>query len=140
MIGEWALHIQCPWRIERGDAIYTGRSDLFNPENGRYDDAYRAALDGDGCFDYESGNLRDRKIFALFDGVAETSAGQALPDGRRITVEAVDADRFGGASIVLSDGLRLVIFPDASMGEAWRFFSLADAGEHFVIEDGGMQN
>ena len=31
-LGEWALHVQCPWRIEGPDGnIVTGRSDLWEP-------------------------------------------------------------------------------------------------------------
>lgn len=29
----WVLHIQCPWRIESGDAILTGSEDWYEPVN-----------------------------------------------------------------------------------------------------------
>jgi hypothetical protein len=28
---DFALHIQCPWRLEQGSHIITGRSDLWEP-------------------------------------------------------------------------------------------------------------
>ncbi len=30
-VSEYALHIQCPWRIEGPEGIVTGRSDLWEP-------------------------------------------------------------------------------------------------------------
>jgi len=30
-VGDFALHIQCPWRIEGPEGIVTGRSDLREP-------------------------------------------------------------------------------------------------------------
>lgn len=30
-VGDFALHVQCPWRIERPDGIVTGRLDLREP-------------------------------------------------------------------------------------------------------------
>ena len=55
-IGEFALHIQCPWRIASHNKIITGRSDLWEPiehPNGfLYDE-----------WDYErDGNLQDHLI------------------------------------------------------------------------------
>src|SRR3990172_723693 len=29
--GGFALHVQCPWRLETADRIVTGRHDLFRP-------------------------------------------------------------------------------------------------------------
>ena len=30
-VGDFALHIQCPWQIEGPDGIVTGRADLWDP-------------------------------------------------------------------------------------------------------------
>jgi hypothetical protein len=30
-VGDYALHVQCPWRIEGSQGIVTGRSDLWEP-------------------------------------------------------------------------------------------------------------
>src|SRR6516162_3809503 len=39
-VGDFALHVQCPWRIEGPDGIVTGRLDLWDPveENAPFDD------------------------------------------------------------------------------------------------------
>src|SRR5262249_25646643 len=51
-VADFALHVQCPWRIEGADGIVTGRSDLWEPaeENTPFDENW----------DYElSPNLQD---------------------------------------------------------------------------------
>ena len=39
-VGDFALHVQCPWRIEGPDGIVTGRLDLWEPveENAPFDE------------------------------------------------------------------------------------------------------
>jgi hypothetical protein len=39
-VGDFALHVQCPWRIEGPGGIVTGRLDLWEPveENAPFDD------------------------------------------------------------------------------------------------------
>ena len=58
-IGEYALHVQCPWRIEGPQGIVTGRSDLWEPTEADAD------FDWDS-WDYEKdGNLQDKLIGSL---------------------------------------------------------------------------
>jgi hypothetical protein len=55
-IGDFALHIQCPWRIESDNRILTGRSDLWEPVDRPEGSSY---VD----WDYENdGNLQDQLI------------------------------------------------------------------------------
>src|SRR6266849_1572963 len=44
-VGDFALHVQCPWRIEGPDGIVTGRMDPWEPleENSPFDEASRGA-------------------------------------------------------------------------------------------------
>jgi len=69
----------------------------------------------------------------LFDG-ASKAAGATSPGG--VVVLAVRADEFGGVWITLSEGFRLVIFPDGTKSEAWRFFSSESNEKHLVVEGG----
>jgi hypothetical protein len=120
-VGEFALHVQCPWRIECPKGILTGRLDLWEPveENAPYDENW----------DYEkSPNLQDEKLDQLF--------GQS--DGS-IVVQHVDADEFGGAAIGLSQGFVLRIFPAGTRGEDWRLFQPKTDARHFVISDGKVE-
>lgn len=50
-VGEFALHVQCAWRIDGPDSALTGRSDLWQPAEGV----------GWERWDYErDGNLQER--------------------------------------------------------------------------------
>src|SRR5215831_10483944 len=78
-VGDFALHVQCPWRIEGPDGIVAGRLDLWEPieENAPFDENWS----------YEkSPNLQD----ALMK--------QWLSEND-LVVTNVDADEFGGAVI-----------------------------------------
>jgi len=117
LLGAWALHIQCPWRIESAGTIYAGKSDLSEQGNEST----------------ETAKLMYDKVTALFDG-ASKAAGATSPGG--VVVLAVRADEFGGVWITLSEGFRLVIFPDGTKSEAWRFFSSESNEKHLVVEGG----
>jgi len=130
-VGEWALHIQCPWRIEGPQGIVTGRSDLWKP----------AVIHGDvdwDSWDYEKGNLQDKRIFDLLGGLDPEPRSYSNTTGSLI-VESVTADDFGGAAIHLSGGYRLVLFPAGSEGEDWRVFRPATGEPHFVISGGTVE-
>ena len=115
-VGDFALHIQCPWRIEAPDGLVTGRLDLWEPVE-----------DGPG-FDYKgwhydkSPNLQD----FLFD---QWLGRHALS----LVVESVDADEYGGASIFFAKGFVLRLFPAGTRGEDWRLFRPKTDGPHFVV-------
>lgn len=118
LLGTWALHIQCPWRIESGGTIYAGKSDLCEQGNEST----------------ETAKLMYDKVAAVFDG-ASRATGVTSPSGV-VVVLAVRADEFGGLWITLSEGFRIVIFPDGTKSEAWRFFSSESNEKHLVVEGG----
>jgi hypothetical protein len=117
-VGDFALHVQCPWRIESPKGILTGRSDLWTPveENAPFEENW----------DYEkSPNLQDSRL------------GQWLTqDDQSLVVKNVDADEFGGAAISLGQGFVLRLFPAGTRSEAWRLFRPGIDGRHFVIRGG----
>ena len=128
--GEFALHIQCPWRIEGPDGIVTGRLDLWEPAEPSDD------INWD-TWDYEKDpNLQDRRIGEWL-GSYDTGTRSSFNNSERLVVEQVAGDEFGGATIVLSGGYRLVIFPSGSIGEDWRLLRAGFPGqEHFVVSGG----
>lgn len=129
MTGAWTLHVQCPWRIEAGASIYTGRSDLWEPEA-------EPSTDFDWqAWDFEAGNLRDKRMALLFGDAPDNPGLAAKPRGR-IVVEGVQADNFGGARVAMSQHYWLSMFPDGTRTEDWRFFSCCDDNEHFVVAGG----
>jgi hypothetical protein len=132
-IGAYALHIQCPWRIEGPEGIVTGRSDLWQPVD------KTKAIDWDN-WDYdEYENVQDERIEAWLGGY-DPETHSSINDGDSLVVEKVQADNCGGAIIVLSGGYRIVMFPAGSRGEDWRIFEPGNRERrHFVISGGRIE-
>ncbi len=124
--GEYSLHIQCPWRIEGPNGILTGSSDLWRPLSSDVDW---------NTWTYERGNLQDALLREWLGGYDEGTRSLINPD-ERLVVEAVKADDYGGATIALSGGFRLVLFPDGSDDENWRLFQCQTDAAHLVVEGG----
>lgn len=130
--GEYALHIQCPWRIESLDGIVTGRTDLFEPADAE------AEIDWD-TWDYEEEeNLQDRQIGKLLGGY-DDGTRSFVNQTERFVVEEILADQFGGMTITLSGNYRIVLFPSGSQGEDWRLFQPNNLNSHFVICGGRIE-
>ncbi|MGZ4814185.1 MAG: hypothetical protein ACXVZV_02160 [Terriglobales bacterium] len=128
-VGDYALHVQCPWRIVRGDEIVVGSADLYAP------DPVKDAADS--YFDWQKGNLQDAKIAKLF-----------ADDNRQFAVVATALRAAGKLDILFDDELRLEVFPDSSVGavdtEHWRFFApsvgsdLHTVKSHIVFSGAGL--
>jgi hypothetical protein len=132
MVGEYALHIQCPWRLEREpDAqIITGSGDLYEP----YDEADWK----DEAFNWESGNNLQEQALSRLLQEYDAKTKQIVNATDRLVVNAVEADAFGGFRLDLSGDYQLRVFPCTSREEAWRLFKPTADGEqpteaHFVV-------
>ena len=125
-IGDYALHIQCPWRIVADGRILTGSADYYEP-----------VVEGEevNLDDRRSGNLQRKLLGSLFPTCDARTRSQ-INETTAVIVTAVHADRFGGLDVELSGGFRLQIFPSGSRGEDWRFFSPRGDDRHFVVEGG----
>ncbi|HWB29882.1 MAG TPA: hypothetical protein VG736_05205 [Vicinamibacterales bacterium] len=129
--GEFALHLQCPWRIEGPEGLVTGSRDVFEPPDSRVSSA-------DPDWNYDSGNLQDvlvAKWLGTTPGKVGFARSAVVPP---LIVEAVSSDRFLGLKIALSGGHRLSVFPDGTAGEAWRFFRPCVPEEPLVIDGGSV--
>lgn len=121
-VGDYALHVQCPWRIEGPDGIVTGRLDLWEPveENSPFDENW----------DYEkSPNHQDVRVEAWL-------ASEKL----FLVVKGVDADEYGGAAISFDNGFILRLFPAGTRGEDWRLLGPKTGCAHFVIFGGMVES
>jgi len=119
-VGEYALHIQCSWRIESKEAIVTGRSDLWMPAEPSLEIDFES-------WDYDNEeSLQDKCL-------AELLARQEL------LVERVEADDYGGAVVWLSSGYRAAWFPAGTCSEDWRVFRPGLDEPHFVIVGGRIE-
>jgi hypothetical protein len=127
--GDFSLHIQCPWRLENTDRIITGRGDLyFSAQTGEYFDDLE---DNDTYFEFGK-NLQDKIIGELLQGF-DPITHSYLNTTKSLVVEKVDADNVGGATIFLSGGYRILLFPSSSKGEDWRLFQGGSNEKHFVV-------
>ncbi len=131
--GDYALHIQCPWRLEGPQGIVTGRLDLWEPAEDSPDIDWET-------WDYaKNENLQDKLMGEFLKGYDPQTRSFVNATGQ-LVVETVTGDACGGATIVLSGGFRLVLFPAGTRGEDWRIFQPGILGSHFVISGGKVEN
>jgi hypothetical protein len=119
--GEYALHMQCPWRISGRDGIVTGSADMYSPA-----DPELSAWDFD---ENRPGNaVADRELRRWIDRYAH----------RPLAVVGIEVDRCGGFALKLSEGFAFEVFPDRvaddlEYGEFWRLLQPARETPHYVM-------
>jgi hypothetical protein len=121
--GQYAMHIQCPWRIRRETSIVTGLSDWYVPAEGFEEPDNWDPSDGH--------SLQEQRLRSLFGCTPEDSVIKNRTDG--LIVEAIEADFVGGCQIKFSGDLVLDVFPNGSVGEAWRLIQPCRDEAHFVV-------
>lgn len=119
-VAEYALHLQCPWRVFDGDELVTGSNDVYVP---------RPGWTGDGDFDWDVQganrfDVRARKLTAH------------LSD-EEVVVTAVGVAVWGDLTFSLSNGFRIDVLRVGSVPdkEHWRFFRPYRDEEHVVVFD-----
>jgi hypothetical protein len=117
--GEYALHVQCPWRVSSRSGIVTGSADMFVPGPDTPEWNFDAGRPGDAVADLE---LR-RWIDSYVD--------------RPLVVVGIDMDRCGGFCVNLSEGFAFEAFPNSSgsdnESEQWRLLKPGQDTPHFVM-------
>ena len=125
-IGQYALHIQCPWRLVGSEGIFTGSADYYEPaESGGEVDLN----------DKQTGNLQRKRLGDLLRKY-DPNTRSWVNDTAGLVVEGVLADDCGGLELKLSGEFRLQILPCGSLGEDWRFFAPGTDDDHLVIDGG----
>ncbi|MDN7240755.1 hypothetical protein QWY14_03090 [Planococcus sp. N028] len=119
-LAEFALHVQCAWRITKASTIYVGSHDFYVPSSkweGDMEDFY---------WDIQGNNRFDERVRWLM---------RSIKSG--LVVENIEADTFGGLTVYLSNDYTLEIFPNSSetgdYSESWRLFRSGDDSPHFVV-------
>jgi hypothetical protein len=122
-VGEYALHIQCPWRIVSPDGIIVGSEDRNYPED---ENADWEEFDSDGPSRCEARMVAWLKEYS------------AAP----LRAQRVEADAVGGFKLLLQRGFVLEAFPADSLrgeySERWRLFRPSEEG-HFVVTGYGVE-
>ena len=121
-VAEYALHVQCAWRIRHGDRVIVGSRDLYNPphenDNPDFD------------WDVQGANRRDKGIAELFQN-----------ETRQFMVRDVEAGEAGAFTISFDDEYALDVFPDDSLSaEHWRLFRPSAEEPHFVVTGEGLES
>jgi hypothetical protein len=114
-VGDWAVHIQCPWRISQRGRIVIAYHDFY----------YSPA--GDDLEDW------DKFGSSQFDSAATLLCAEFQTSPA--VVASVQPDDVGGFFIRFSQDYRLDVFPDTSFdsSEPWRIFQPRLDSEHFVF-------
>ena len=119
LVGEYALHVQCPWRLTRHDEIVTGYFDRLYPPGDPLDEREGWEPNGPGSWGHE--RLREWTA--------------KLP----LSVVSLAADAFAGMRIVLAGDYVLEMFPiDSVQTEQWRLFRPGTDESHFVVLGAGQ--
>jgi hypothetical protein len=126
-VSQYALHIQCPWRIVQDGRLLVGRADWQWPPLGS-DVSYGDFIEADAP--------RSRRE-DFFDEIG-------LHIGHEV-VNVVGSET-GDLRIVLTDGCALEVFPDSAStspdelhDEHWRFFTPGSDDRHFVVTAHGIE-
>lgn len=124
-VGDWALHVQCPWRIVQVGKILVASADLYYPAGIHKFDDLELAKEGGWAWDRNGPCRLDERTAALHQ-VLDTDPP---------TVEGVQADAVGSLRIGLSSGYVLELFPHCTLEdqEHWRFFEPYRDKRHFVV-------
>jgi hypothetical protein len=118
-VSEYALHVQCAWRIVGPKGIVVASRDRYYPAG---DDPYKDLDEFE--WDVQGANQCDERVTKLL----------AERQDQPLVVLSITADVIGSVWFRLSDGYSLEIFPDSSVvREFWRFFQPDTEELHFVV-------
>lgn len=121
-VGEYALHVQCAWRITTNEQVLVGNADLYYPPDLTIENTPPE-------YDWDRGpNRRDELLARFFKhGTLD------------FVVKRIDVGNAGALFIVMNDGLSLELFPNDSLtNEHWRLFKPRSNEPHFVFSGKGI--
>jgi len=122
-VGEYALHIQCPWRLLQSGRIVTGSADYYEPAE------INKEVD---LQDHQAGNLQRKRLGEILRSYDDATRSW-INGTSELVVESILADDLGGFEVILSGNFRLQIFPSGSSSEYWRLFAPGSEEEHLAI-------
>ena len=116
-VGDWALHIQCPWRFTRGSRIIVAARDFYH------------YADTDKPYDWHAGGE------SRFDRLAVAFNAELGAVAHHVSV--ITSDGVDGFRLAFSPELGFDVFPCAATSspkhEFWRLFQPATEGRHIVF-------
>lgn len=122
-VSEYALNVQCSWRIIKEDQILVASRDIYIPSQ-RW-----KGLEEDFNWDVEGMNRCDERSKEF---IRNTKF--------KIAIEKIQADNIGGVKLFFTEQYVLEILPDDSTQEEfWRFFIPGNLNSHFVVAGNGIE-
>ncbi|WPP01676.1 hypothetical protein SFA35_10145 [Pseudomonas sp. HR96] len=126
--GQWALHVQCAWRVSTAAGFYVGREDYWHPAGAS------ASNRSPGDWTPDLGNRWDERMSAWIDARSACAA----------SIASVGSDSCGGLRLRFDDGYVLEVFPGGGEGEQWRLITWGSGDgqgqdEYFVIAGGRVE-
>jgi hypothetical protein len=126
-VGDYAFHVQCPWRFDGPAGTITGRDDLWE---------YAGPGERPDDWSHEDGHsLQDQRFGHFFDRDESTRSWVNLSD--RFAVVHTDQTSLGDVTLELSGGYAVRVFPAGCGHEAWRFFMPGSDADHLLFPDHG---
>jgi hypothetical protein len=123
-VGNYALHVQCPWRFDGPDGTVTGRDDLW---------VYAGPGERPLDWSHEDGfSLQDQRFAGLF--VHDESTRSWVNESERFIVTDAQQTKRGDVTLTLANGYAIVLFPAGCKHEAWRLFA-PSSDRHLVFPD-----
>lgn len=116
-VGEYALHLQCAWRIVQDETVLVASRDLYYPPG-----TTEPEFPPDFNWDVQGGNRLDERLKNFFLSAT-------------LYVVQIEAGCAGALRIFLGSGIVLEVFPDDSFDkEHWRLFRPYLNEAHFVVK------
>ena len=125
--GEYALHMQCPWRVSGSAGVLAGSSDIYVPADPDIDES-------DFRWDKPGGALGDERLGRWMAAYATAP----------LVVRAVEVDRCGGFVLRLPHDFAFEAFPNATsaphdLREQWRLLRPGQDAPHIVLLNQGVE-
>ncbi|HEX3053674.1 MAG TPA: hypothetical protein VHP83_23650 [Aggregatilineaceae bacterium] len=126
-VGEYALHVQCSWRIATTEQVIVASRDLYYPPNNDRN------IPDDFDWDVHMGNRHDQRMALFLENLVSAP----------LRVAVIEVGLAGNLKLFFSGTCALEIFPDDSFtdssSEHWRFFRPGDIKNHFVVTGFGIE-
>lgn len=125
LVAPFALHLQCPWRLQSPTAVVTGSGDWY---------------ERNGPEDYDEHEMKpeERLQQALLRVLLrddDTSTSVLTNQAEDLIVSNVKADPWGGFEINLTPDYVLAIFPSGTRREQWRYINFKE-DRHVYLKEG----
>ena len=115
MVSQYALHVQCFWRITGPDGEVVSENDFptFNPETGK-----------------RIGERTDDKAQPFY----------ARIESAALVVQSIDVSTTGNVRVEITEGYTLEVVPKwGRTDEQWRLLTPGDPDSHFVVSGLGVE-